>query len=306
MSYIRNSVKATVDAYDGTVTLYQIDENDPVLTAWMGVFPGTVQPPDDDSRRTACALPLPRGPVPAAARDAREVPRGRSAGVLHQQRVLVGAERSRPPTRSANQPPYYVLVGDPETAEPSFRLTSAMVGFNREFLSAYLSVHSDPDNYGKIDILQLPTDTQTQGPQQTQNSMISDTRVASERTLLERSNRIHYGNLLTLPIADGGILYVEPLFTERLTAPPNGRRSRSWPGCWSATANPAPAGCGSATPPPSPRPSTRCSAPAPAPSPPHPAATRTTPPPRRHRPRRLLRNDVTKALAEVNSAKWRH
>ena len=66
-------------------------------------------------------------------------------------------------------------------------------------------------------MLQLPTDSQTQGPQQTQNSMTSDTRVASERTLLQNANRIQYGNLLTLPIADGGILYVEPLYTERNT-----------------------------------------------------------------------------------------
>jgi uncharacterized protein len=51
--------------------------------------------------------------------------------------------------------------------------------------------------------------------------MISDTRVASERTLLERSNRIHWGNLLTLPIADGGMLYVEPLYTERISTAAN-------------------------------------------------------------------------------------
>ena len=119
------------------------------------------------------------------------------------------------------QPPFYVLVGDQQTAAPSFRLASAMVGFNREFLSSYISANSDPDDYGKITVLRLPTDTLTQGPQQIQNSMISDTRVASERTLLERSNRIHYGNLLTLPIADGGVLYVEPLYTERISTSPN-------------------------------------------------------------------------------------
>jgi uncharacterized membrane protein (UPF0182 family) len=96
-----------------------------------------------------------------------------------------------------------------------------MVGYNREFLSAYISAQSDPENYGKLTVLQLPTDTLTQGPQQIQNSMISDTRVASERTLLERSNRIHWGNLLTLPIADGGMLYVEPLYTERISTAPH-------------------------------------------------------------------------------------
>ncbi|HEX9832461.1 MAG TPA: UPF0182 family protein, partial [Mycobacterium sp.] len=86
---------------------------------------------------------------------------------------------------------------------------------------AYISADSDPENYGNITVRQLPTDTLTQGPQQIQNSMISDTRVASERTLLERSNRIQYGNLLTLPIADGGVLYVEPLYTERISTAPN-------------------------------------------------------------------------------------
>lgn len=127
------------------------------------------------------------------------------------------------PTNDANatQPPFYVLVGDQQSAQPSFRLASAMVGYNREFLSAYISAHSDPANYGKLTVLELPTDTLTQGPQQIQNSMISDTRVASERTLLERSNRIHYGNLLSLPIADGGVLYVEPLYTERISTSPS-------------------------------------------------------------------------------------
>ncbi|MDI9936908.1 MULTISPECIES: UPF0182 family protein [Rhodococcus] len=220
VSYIRNSVKATVDAYDGTVKLYQVDQNDPVLDAWMGVFPDAVQPADSipDELRAHFRYP----------EDLFKVQREMLAK-YHvddpKEFFTNNAFWSVPsdPTidTSANQPPYYVLVGDPETGKPSFNLTSAMVGYSREFLSAYLSVKSDPENYGKFTVLQLPTDTQTQGPQQTQNSMISDPRVASERTLLERSNKIQYGNLLTLPIADGGILYVEPMYTERSSTGPN-------------------------------------------------------------------------------------
>lgn len=220
VSYIRNSVKATVDAYDGTVTLYQFDREDPVLRTWMHVFPGTVKS---------------EGEIPDALRahfrypeDLFEVQRGLLAKYhVDEPREFftTNAFWSVPsdPTNdsSAAQPPFYVLVGDRQTARPSFRLASAMVGYNREFLSAYISAHSDPENYGKLDVLQLPTDTLTQGPQQIQNSMISDTRVASERTLLERSNRIHYGNLLSLPIASGGVLYVEPLYTERISTNPN-------------------------------------------------------------------------------------
>lgn len=220
ISYVRNSVKATVDAYDGTVTLYQVGE-DPVLDAWMSVFPGTVKPESEISPDLRAHFRYPE--------DLFRLQRDRLAKYhVNDPREFFtnNAFWSVPSNPSADeissQPPYYVTVGDQDTGEPSFRLTSAMVGFNREFLSAYISVRSDPEDFGKFEIFRLPTDTQTQGPQQTQNSMISDTRVASERTLLERSNRIHYGNLLTLPIAEGGFLYVEPLFTERLSAQADG------------------------------------------------------------------------------------
>ena len=217
---MRNSVKATVDAYDGTVTLYQVDRHDPVLQTWMRVFPGTVKSEDDipDELRAHFRYPEDLFNIQRELLAKYHVDEPREF-------FTTNAFWSVPsdPTNDTNpnQPPFYVLVGDQQTAKPSFRLASAMVGFNREFLSAYISAHSDPENYGKLTVLQLPTDTLTQGPQQIQNSMISDTRVASERTLLERSNRIQYGNLLTLPIADGGVLYVEPLYTERISTAPN-------------------------------------------------------------------------------------
>ena len=220
VSYVRNSVKATVDAYDGTVTLYQFDPDDPVLQAWMRAFPGTVRSEDDipEELRTHFRYPEDLFKVQRELLAKYHVDEPREF-------FTTNAFWSVPsdPTNDSNpnQPPFYVLVGDQQTAKPSFRLASAMVGFNREFLSAYISAHSDPEGYGKLTVLQLPTDTLTQGPVQIQNSMISDTRVASERTLLERSNQIEYGNLLTLPIADGGVLYVEPLYTERISTTPN-------------------------------------------------------------------------------------
>ncbi|TXG92607.1 membrane protein [Rhodococcus rhodnii] len=214
VSYIRNSVKATVDAYDGSVTLYQVDQNDPVLDAWMSVFPGTVQPEEEvsDELRSHFRYPEDLFKVQREMLAKYHVDDPRE---FFTNNAFWSVPSDPTIDTQANQPPYYVTVGEPETGEPSFNLTSAMVGFNRQFLSAYISAKSDPENYGEITVFQLPTDSQTQGPQQTQNSMISDPRVASERTLLERSNRIQYGNLLTLPIGDGGILYVEPMYTER-------------------------------------------------------------------------------------------
>ncbi|MDG3013081.1 UPF0182 family protein [Corynebacteriales bacterium D3-21] len=214
VSYIRNSVKAVVDAYDGTVKLYQVDKNDPVLKAWMKTFPGTVQPESAIDK------------VPGL----REHFRYPEDLFKVQREMLAKYHVSDPvqffngngfwsvpndPTVDTNQkqPPYYVIAGNPDTGKPEFELTSPMNGFNRQLLSAYISVDSDPENYGKFTVLQLPTQVQTQGPQQAQNTMKSDPRVSSDKTLFQ-SNKIQYGNLLTLPIADGGILYVEPLYAE--------------------------------------------------------------------------------------------
>ncbi|WP_328715177.1 UPF0182 family protein [Nocardia salmonicida] len=221
ISYARNSVKATVDAYDGTVTLYQVDDQDPVLAAWMRVFPGTVEPAASISDDLRSHLRYPED-LFAIQRDMLARYHVDEPREFFTNNAFWSVPSDPTVETNPQQPPFYVLLGDPADAAPSFRLASAMVGFKREFLSAYISVRSDPEDYGKFAILQLPTDTLTQGPQQIQNSMISDTRVASERTLLERSNRIQYGNLLTLPIADGGVLYVEPLFTERISTAANG------------------------------------------------------------------------------------
>ncbi|NEW41032.1 COG1615 family transporter [Nocardia cyriacigeorgica] len=219
VSYIRNSVKATVDAYDGTVNLYEVDSSDPVLKAWRGVFPDAVKSESEISPELREHFRYPEDLFKVQrdmltkyhVDDPREFFTNNAFWSVPADPTVEGV--------TASQPPYYVLLGDPETGKPVFNLTSAMVGYNRQFLSAYISVRSDPEGYGKFRILQLPTDTQTQGPQQTQNTMTTAPQVSQEKTLLSNSNKIRYGNLLTLPVADGGILYVEPFYNERNTGP---------------------------------------------------------------------------------------
>lgn len=214
VSYIRNSVKATVDAYDGNVTLYEFDENDPVLKAWMGVFPEAVKPKSEISDELNSHLRYPE--------DLFKVQREMLAKyhVNDPRDFFTNDAFWTVPTdptveTDKNQPPYYLLMGNPETANPEFLLTSPMRGYQRDFLSAYISVSSDPEQYGQILVRQLPTSSQTQGPNQAQNTMTSFSKVSTEVALLEQANKIQYGNLLTLPIADGGVLYVGPLYTER-------------------------------------------------------------------------------------------
>ena len=114
-----------------------------------------------------------------------------------------------------NQPPYYVLAQAPGQDKPTFQLTSAMTLLNRQFLAAWVSVSSDPQDYGKFRVLRLPTEDQPKGPVQVQNEFETTDEVTENRTLFNNPNvNVRYGNLLTLPVADG-LLYVEPIYIEQ-------------------------------------------------------------------------------------------
>ncbi len=220
ISYLRNSVKATVDAYNGTVTLYAFDDTDPVLKTWMKAFPGSVQPSSaiSPSLRSHFRYPEDQFKVQRELLTRYHVgnPAEFYGGVSFWDVPTDPTVQSG--SAGAAQPPYYVLAGQPGATgsnAPSFQLTSALVFKNRDILSSYVSASSDPATYGKITVLQLPSDTQTLGPQQVQSQFISSPTVSSNISLLSRGQTaVDYGNLLTLPVA-GGLLYVEPIYIER-------------------------------------------------------------------------------------------
>jgi uncharacterized protein len=214
INYIRNSVKATVDAYDGTVTLYQWDDTDPILKAWMKAFPGLVQP---KSAMPAGILQHVRYPE-----DMFEVQRS----VLEQYHLLPGdavkfynqSDKWTVPDdpnsdTTVNQPPYYVLADSPSNRNTTeFQLTTPMKVNNRQNLASFITVSCDQGSYGKMTIYQLPTNSVIQGPKQIANSFKTTAVISKDISLLDQggSNVIH-GNLLTLPIGNS-FLYVEPLY----------------------------------------------------------------------------------------------
>jgi uncharacterized membrane protein (UPF0182 family) len=233
INYIRNSVKATVDAYTGEVKLYSVDDNDPVLKAWQGVFPGTVRPSSEISPSLRQHFRYPE--------DLFKVQRELLARyhVTNPQEFYSNVSFWDVPTdptadspttqqqiqsQTQQQPPYYVLSGDPDHGKPSFQLTSPLVSQKRDFMSAYVSAGSDPENYGKLTVLQLPTDSQTPGPKQMQTQFITSNQVSIQlNQLRQQQTKVVYGNLLTLPVG-GGLLYVEPVFVEQ-----NNASSTSYP-----------------------------------------------------------------------------
>jgi uncharacterized protein len=213
VSYIRNSVKATVDAYDGTVTLYAQDEADPVLQAWMKVFPGTIKPKSDISPELQEHLRYPE--------DLFKVQRALLAKYHVDDPVTFFSTSDfwdvpldPNPTASSYQPPYYIVAKNlaENNNSASFQLTSAMNRFRRDFLAAYISASSDPDTYGKLTVLTIPG--QVNGPKLAFNAISTDTAVSQDLGVIGRDNqnRIRWGNLLTLPMGQGGLLYVAPVY----------------------------------------------------------------------------------------------
>ena len=221
VNYIRNSVKATVDAYDGKVTLYAWDDKDPVLKTWEKVFPSTVKPMSDMSPQLLKHVRYPADlfKVQRAILGSYHVTDPRSFFSSDDQWITPDDPVSGAAAQTL-QPPYYLTMQVPGTDAPAFSLYSTFIpkasaDSTRNVLTGYLAVNSDAGpNYGKLTLLTLPKQTTQPGPGQVQTNFRTNTEVANQLALLQRGEtEVKLGNLLTLPVG-GGLLYVQPVYVQ--------------------------------------------------------------------------------------------
>ncbi|MEI5674805.1 MULTISPECIES: UPF0182 family membrane protein [unclassified Nocardioides] len=227
INYMRNAVKATVDAYDGTVTLYAWDEDDPILKAWRSAFPGTVE---DRSEMSDQLIEHVRYPE-----DLFKVQRYQFAryhvtdpGDWYQGNDRWAVPTDPKPGTNSLQPPYRLYVNVPEveaedgTQLPGgqqWALTSNFVPFGRNNLASFATVNSDAtsDSYGRITVLQMQ-DQNTDGPGTIAAQINTDDDVRERLRSFETGDSpISYGNLLTAPVA-GGLMHIQPIYAARLGA----------------------------------------------------------------------------------------
>jgi len=218
VNYIRNSVKATVDAYSGAVTFYQFGGADPVLESWKRVFPGLIKPESDVSSQLRDHLRYPE--------DLFKVQRDLIAKYHVNDPVQFFNNQGfwnvpTDPTRDSqsSQPPYYVIAKTPGQESGSFQLTSALNQFQRQNMASYISVSSDPADYGTFRVLKLPNDTSILGPVQIFASFNSNEDIKKDISLLNQNgSKVVFGNLLTLPVGDG-LMYVMPVYVQGSGSP---------------------------------------------------------------------------------------
>ena len=222
INYIRNSVKATVDAYSGKVTLYAWDDTDPLLKTWQKIFPSTVKPASEMSTQLLSHVRYPADlfKVQRAILGSYHVTDSDSFYSSDDQWVTPNDPTS-PAATAKLQPPYYLTMQLPDADAPAFTLYSTFIpkstaGSSSSTLQAYLAVNSDagPD-YGKLTLLTLPKQTTTPGPGRVQNQFTTDSDVSDTVNVLTLggNTKAIYGNLLTLPVG-GGLLYVQPLYVK--------------------------------------------------------------------------------------------
>ncbi|MGN6780656.1 MAG: UPF0182 family protein, partial [Marmoricola sp.] len=230
VNYLRNSVKAVVDAYTGKVTLYEWDQNeapDPLLKTWESVFPGLVQP---QSTMPAALVPHLRYPqdlfdvqrtllaqyhVGSAAdfysgNDFWKVPTDSTVAANKQFNAGSGSGSAAPA-----EPATYMSMALDGVGSQRYTLSSPMVTLNRRDLAAFISVDAEPGpDYGQFTVLDFAGDSGGEAPSQVQNDIESSTKISEALTLQRGGNsKVVLGDLVALPVS-GRMLYVEPVYTQ--------------------------------------------------------------------------------------------
>lgn len=249
VNYVRNSVKATVDAYDGTVTLYQWDEQDPILKAWMAAFPDTVEPMSAIKGSLMEHLRYPEDLFKIQRQllvkyhdtDANAYYTGQNywripddptqSSTSSDTQTTPGVPGAAAAAVAAAQPPYYLSLAMPGTSSPAFSLTSTfMPTGDKNVLSGFLAVDGDAGaqdgkrsaDYGTLRLLQTTGTTVVNGPGQVFNDMRNSDALSKDFgvplaqfiTTQGGTGSVIFGNQLTLPVG-GGMLYVQPIYVQQ-------------------------------------------------------------------------------------------
>jgi len=185
INYIRNSVKATVDAYDGTVTLYAWDDTDPMLRSWMNAFPGSVKPRSEMSESLLAHVRYPEDMF-KVQRDRLSKYHVTDPGAFYNGSDFWVIPKDPSGNTAALQPPYYLTLKMPGQAKATFSLTASYVPKKRSNLAAFVAVSSDVSDYGRIRVLQLPRNTQIDGPETVHNNFQTTPKAKTEPFLPAR------------------------------------------------------------------------------------------------------------------------
>ena len=216
-NYVRNSVKAVVNAFSGEVDFYVFDEQDPLIQTWQSIFDDLLQPREampealEKHIRYPSTMLLIQGLV--YAKYHMDDP-----AVFYNQEDLWVRATEKYHNRVQPVEPYYVMWERPNSDEPEFVLILPFTPKNRQVLIGWIAGMCDPGNYGRLLSYKFPKDKRVLGPQQVETKIDQDSYLSGQLTLWDqRGSNVIRGNVLAIPLEDT-LFYVEPIYLQAETA----------------------------------------------------------------------------------------
>jgi uncharacterized protein len=211
INYIRNSVKAIVDAYDGTVNFYISDTGDPIIQSYAKIFSTFVKPMEamPEDLRSHVRYPQDLFVIQAHVFATYHM---QDPQVFFNKEDLLSIPRRTVDGREREMEPYYTIMRLPGEAKEEFVLLLPFTPNKRDNMRAWLAARSDPPHYGKLTALEFPKAKLIYGPKQIDARIDQDTIISQQLTLWsQRGSQVIRGSLLAIPI-EKSMLYVQPLY----------------------------------------------------------------------------------------------
>lgn len=212
-NYLRNSVKAVIDAYDGTINLYIVDESDPVIRAWADIFPDLFKARSQFAADLVRHWRYPQDFFQVQA-DQYLSYHIESARGLFTREDLWAIPQEKLRQQEIPVEPYYVTLRLPDQEEPEFLLILPFTPRNRLNSIAWLAGRSDGEHYGKLFAFRFPANKNVDGPLQIEARIDQDVSISRQFTLLgQQGSEVIRGNLLFIPVG-ASYVYVEPIYLQ--------------------------------------------------------------------------------------------
>jgi len=213
INYIRNSVKAVVNAFTGKVDFYVIDEADPIIQSFMEIFPDLFRPIDEMPESLKSHIRYPRDLFDIQAAMYRSY-HMLDVQVFYNKEDLWQVPNELYAGTQQGMVPYYIIIKPPGEKREEFLLMFPFTPSKKDNMIAWLAARSDMPNYGDLLVYKLPKDKLIFGPMQVEARVDQQTDISRELTLWgQKGSRVIRGNLMAIPV-EQSFLYVEPVYLQ--------------------------------------------------------------------------------------------
>jgi uncharacterized protein len=213
LNYIRNSVKAVVDVYNGGVHFYRMDDEDPLAAAYAEIFPDLLRPADQMPASLKAHLRYPKDMFKYQATLYRSY-HMQDARTFYNQEDLWEIPNEIYSGQAQRMEPYYIIIKLPGESREEFLLMVPFTPAKKDNMIGWLAARCDGENYGDLLVYTLPKDRLIFGPMQLEARIDQQPEISSRLTLWgQRGSEVIRGNLLAIPI-ERSFLYVEPIYLQ--------------------------------------------------------------------------------------------